>query len=65
MEDEVEIAVQINGKVRSRILVPSGLEQGAGEGLLQREEVQALIEGRQVLKCIFVPGRLLNLVVKG
>ncbi len=65
VEDEVEIAVQINGKVRSRILVPSGLEQGAGEGLLQREEVQALIEGRQVLKCIFVPGRLLNLVVKG
>ncbi len=65
VEDEVEIAVQINGKVRSRILVPSGLEQGAGEGLLQREEVRALIEGRQVLKCIFVPGRLLNLVVKG
>mgnify|MGYP000988305231 CR=1 FL=1 len=65
VEDEVEIAVQINGKVRSRILVPSGLEQSAGEGLLQREEVQALIEGRQVLKCIFVPGRLLNLVVKG
>ena len=59
---EVEIAVQIKGKLRARILVPADLTQADGEKLLQNETVKALIEGKEVRKVIFVPGRLLNIV---
>ena len=63
--DEVEIAIQINGKVRGRIMTPSGMtrEQGIAE-LPTREEVQKLVNGKQIVKTVFVPGRLLNIVVK-
>ena len=62
--DEVEIAVQVNGKVRLRLMVPSDMGKEAGEeGLPRKPEVLALIGGRQVVKCVFVPGRLLNLVL--
>lgn len=62
--DEVEIAVQVNGKVRARVMVPAGLNKDAGESLLALPEVEALLEGRQVIKCIYVPDRLLNLVLR-
>ncbi|NLW20656.1 MAG: leucine--tRNA ligase [Clostridiales bacterium] len=64
VEDEVEIAVQVNGKVRLRMMVPSGLRAQDGQELAQRGEVRDLVGDRQLLKCIFVPGRLLNLVVR-
>ena len=65
VSDEVEIAVQVNGKVRTRIMVPSDMDRETGEGgLPKRADVQGLIDGRQIIKCIYVPGRLLNLVVK-
>ena len=60
--DEVEIAVQIRGKVRGRIMVPNGLTREDGEKLLQNEKVKALVGGAEVKKIIFVPGRLLNIV---
>ncbi len=63
--NEVEIAVQVNGKVRAKLMVPSDLGKDAGEEELPKKpEVQALLEGRQIVKYVFVPGRLLNLVVK-
>jgi len=63
--DLVEIAVQINGKVRERLMVPSDLDKAAGEAQLSLlPQVQALIGGKQLVKCVFVPGRLLNLVIK-
>lgn len=62
---QVEIAVQINGKVRGRMMVSSDLGREEGEEQLPaHEDVQALLNGRQVVKVVFVPGRLLNLVVK-
>ena len=65
VDDQVEIAVQINGKVRAKLMVPSDLTKEAGEAELPgKAEVQALIGDKQVVKCIYVPGRLLNLVVK-
>ena len=65
VDDQVEIAVQVNGKVRAKLMVPSGMDKQTGEvELPQRAEVLALTAGKQVVKCIFVPGRLLNLVVK-
>jgi len=60
--DEVEIAVQIKGKVRARIMVPAGLTQADGEKLLENETVKKLVGDAVVRKLIFVPGRLLNIV---
>ena len=59
---EVEIAVQVKGKLRARIRVPADLTAADGEALLANETVQKLIEGKEVKKVIFVPGRLLNIV---
>lgn len=65
-EDQQEIAVQLNGKIKMKLMVPSDLSREQGEKELPlNEEVARLIDGRPILKCIYVPGRLLNLVVKG
>ncbi|MCL6610831.1 MAG: leucine--tRNA ligase [Peptococcaceae bacterium] len=64
-EDEVEIVVQVNGKIRDRILVPAGISpEGMKELVISRPGVQKMIEGRQVVKVIPVPGKLVNIVVK-
>ena len=60
--DEVEIAVQIKGKVRARIMVPATLTKDDGEKLLKNETVKKLVGDAQIKKLIFVPGRLLNIV---
>ncbi|HUL49290.1 MAG TPA: leucine--tRNA ligase [Gemmatimonadales bacterium] len=61
---DVEIAVQVNGKVRSRLTVPRGLAEGAIAALaLADGTVQKFVEGRKVKKTIYVQDRLLNLVV--
>ncbi|HSK69204.1 MAG TPA: leucine--tRNA ligase [Candidatus Limnocylindria bacterium] len=63
-EDLVEVAVQINGKVRARIMVPADMDKATGERELPgHPEVKALTGGRALAKCVFVPGRLLNLVL--
>src|SRR5262249_2514441 len=64
-EEEIEIPVQINGKLRSRILVPAGTADEAVRALaLADEKVRASLDGKQVVKAIVVPGKLVNLVVK-
>ncbi len=64
-EDELEIPVQINGKLRGRVIVPAdALEGFVIERALADEKVQAAIAGKQIVKKIFVPGKLLNLLVK-
>jgi len=60
--DEVEIAVQIKGKVRARIMVPANLTAADGKKLLENETVKKLVGDAVVRKLIFVPGRLLNIV---
>ena len=63
--DTVEIAIQINGKVRGKLMTPSGLTREEGlKQLPEKDEVQKLIAGKQIVKTVFVPGRLLNIVVK-
>ncbi len=63
--DEVEIALQINGKVRGKLMVPSALTKEEGEkALLANPAVLSYIEGKTIVKAIFVPGRLFNLVVR-
>jgi leucyl-tRNA synthetase len=64
-EEETEIPVQINGKLRSRVVVPAdSTEDFVIERALLDEKVKAAIAGKQVIKRIYVPGKLLNLVVK-
>jgi leucyl-tRNA synthetase len=64
-EDEIEIPVQINGKLVSLIRVPAGSEAKAIEAVaLAEEKVKARTAGKSVAKIIVVPGRAINLVVK-
>ena len=65
MDDEVDIDVQNNGKIRAKLMVDYDLNKQAGEEQLPKApQVAELIEGRQLVKAIYVPGRLLNLIVK-
>jgi leucyl-tRNA synthetase len=64
-EDEIEIPVQINGKLVSVIRVPAGSDVKVIEAAaLAEEKVKARIAGKNVVKTIVVPGRAVNLVVK-
>ena len=64
VEDSVEVVVQVNGKTRSRVTVPRDAEQGAVVEAAQRDAaVRRFTEGKEVRKVVYVPNRLLNLVV--
>jgi len=64
-EEELEIPVQINGKLRSRIVVPADApEDLLRERALAEEKVKAATAGKQVVKIIVVPGKLVNIVVR-
>jgi len=65
VRDTVEIAVQVNGKVRARIEVaPDASEETAREVAMTESNVSSQVEGREIVRVIYVPGRLLNVVVK-
>lgn len=61
--DEVEIAVQVLGKMRARVMVPAGADAAAMQAAAEAA-VAKHIEGKTVVKAICVPGKLVNLVVK-
>ena len=63
--DEVELAVQVNGKVRATIKVAVSMEKDEIADLAKGlAEVQKFIEGKTIVKTIVVPGRIVNIVVK-
>jgi len=63
--EEVEIVIQINGKVRDRLVIPVELgREELEKQALSTEKVQAAISGKEVRKVITVPGKLVNIVVK-
>ncbi|MDK2888097.1 leucyl-tRNA synthetase [Desulfofundulus australicus DSM 11792] len=65
VEDEITIVVQINGRVRERVLVPADITpEQMKEVVLAQPRVQKLVEGKQIVKVIPVPGKLVNIVVK-
>ena len=65
-ESEVEIVVQINGKVRARLIVPPGTDANGLTSIARDDEkVQALLAGKTVVKIIAVPDKLINFVIKG
>ena len=61
---EVEVPVQLNGKVRLKLTLPAGLDDAAlTKQVLADEGVKALLEGKLVKKVIPVKGKLVNIVV--
>lgn len=65
VDDEIEVPVQINGKVKARINVAADADQDAVfDVALADAKIAELINGKNVVKKIYVPGRMVNLVVK-
>jgi leucyl-tRNA synthetase len=63
--EELEIPIQINGKLRSRVITaPDISEEDLKTAALADEKVRALIDGHQVVKVIVVPRRLVNIVIQ-
>jgi leucyl-tRNA synthetase len=62
--DEIELVLQVNGKLRGSIKVPADASRAAIESLAAAsEEVARFSEGRPIKKIVVVPGRLVNVVV--
>ncbi|MFC5712853.1 leucine--tRNA ligase [Thalassorhabdus alkalitolerans] len=63
VENEVEIVLQVNGKVRSKTVVPADADRDQMEALAKEDEkIQSAIEGKTIRKVIAVPGKLVNIV---
>jgi len=66
VRDSIEVVIQVNGKLRGKIEVPASADKAAVETAARTEpNVQRFIEGKEVVKVIVVPGKLVNIVVKG
>jgi leucyl-tRNA synthetase len=66
VDDEVEIGVQVNGKVRGRArLSRTATEADARAAALSDENVRKFLEGKAEKKLVYVPGRVLNFIVAG
>jgi leucyl-tRNA synthetase len=64
--DTFELVVQVNGKVRDRVTAPSGASQGELEALARgSERAHAFLDGKDVVKVVVVPDKLVNIVVRG
>ena len=64
-EEEIELPVQVNGKLRSRIVVPAdAADELVRERALSDEKIGSMIAGKQIVKVIVVPGKLVNIVVR-
>ncbi len=64
-DEEIELVVQVNGKLRAKITAPAGLpDEGAKELALGDPKIRELLEGRQLVKVVVVRGKLVNIVIK-
>lgn len=65
VDSEIEIPVQINGKLRGKIKVPTGVDQALLESAAKADEtISALMDGKTIVKTIVIPGKMVNFVVK-
>ena len=65
MKDEVEIVVQINGKVKGKMNISTSLDDDAvKEIVLSDDKIKEFTDGKQIVKFIVVKGKLVNIVVK-
>jgi len=64
-DETVELVVQINGKLRDRVeVVPDISEEDAKKLVMERETVKEWVEGKEIVKIIFIKGKLVNIVVR-
>jgi leucyl-tRNA synthetase len=64
VEDRIILPIQVNGKLRDRIELPSGVsERDAKDAAIACEGIQKFIDGKDIRKVIYIPGRLVNIVV--
>ncbi len=64
-DEEITLVVQVNGKLRDRVIVPASItESEAKQIALDRQRIKAYLEGKKISKVIYVPKRLINLVVR-
>ncbi len=64
-EDEVEVPVQINGKLRSKVVVAIGTsKEDLERAALADDKIRAQLDGKQIVKIVVVPGKLVNVVIK-
>jgi leucyl-tRNA synthetase len=62
-EDEITLVIQVNGKLRDKIIVPVDINEASAKELaLASEIVQKFLDGAKPRKVIYVPGRLVNIV---
>lgn len=65
VKDEVEIVIQVNGKLKDKILAANNSDRAELEKtVLEKENIQTLLEGKTVVKVVVVPNKLVNIVVK-
>ena len=63
-EDVITLVLQVNGKVRDKIEVDAGIEESEAQALaLASPKIQSFVEGKSVVKSVYVPSRLVNIVV--
>ena len=64
-EEEIEIVVQVNGKIKAKLMIPADAEQSEAISLAKADEnVKKAVDGMNIIKEIYVKGRLVNIVVK-
>ena len=65
VDDEIEIVAQINGKVRAKLMIPADIDSAEAIELAKKDSaIAAAIDGKTVVKELYVKGRLVNIVVK-
>ncbi|TQQ85653.1 leucine--tRNA ligase [Peptacetobacter hominis] len=65
VKDEIEVVVQINGKVKGRMNIPAEISrEDMQAAAMEDEKIKALVEGKEIVKVIAVPKKLINIVVK-
>lgn len=65
VKDEVEVVVQINGKLRGKLTLPSDISKEDMEKVaMEDEKIKSLVEGKTIVKVVGVPKKLVNIVVK-
>jgi leucyl-tRNA synthetase len=63
--EEITLVIQVNGKLRERVTVPASISAEEAKKLAaDQDKVKPFLEGKQVVNIIYVPGKLVNIVVK-
>ncbi len=65
LQDEVTIAIQINGKMRGKLTLPVGLSEGeVKEIVIQDDKISKYLDGKSIVKFIYIKEKLVNIVIK-